>query len=76
MTSDITKDDLFRAVLALDVYHRGYNSGLDTGYDTAGTKIGHATVGEVLRPDRSTSAARFDENIGFYALEYTLNGQP
>ncbi len=29
MTSDITKDDLFRAVLALDVYHRGYNNGLD-----------------------------------------------
>jgi len=28
MPSTITKDDLFRAILALDVYHRGYNAGL------------------------------------------------
>jgi hypothetical protein len=74
MTSDITKDDLFRAVLALDVYHRGYNSGLELD-DTAGTKIGHATVGESSDTE-SHIGGKLDENIGFYALEYTLNGQP
>jgi len=28
MNDTVTKDDLFHAILAMDVYHRGVNSGL------------------------------------------------
>jgi len=36
MPSTISNDDLFRAILALDVYHRGYNAGLDIQGDQIG----------------------------------------
>ena len=56
--SPISSDDLFRAVLAMDVYHRGYNGGL--GLADSGS-IGNATIGrssktEPLIPQKQTSA--------------------
>jgi len=71
MTSDITKDDLFRAVLALDVYHRGYNNGLDL--EETG-QIGNATIGGSSSVANDIGGVN-QTTIGFYALEYTSNGQ-
>ena len=72
----ITKVELFRAILALDVYHRGYNAGLDI----QGTHVGEAQVQQTSSDEDGDliglSGLNADENIGFYALEYTLNGQP
>ena len=68
----ISKDDLFRAVLALDVYHRGYNGGLGLS-EAAGTQIGDATIGR-SSSDLTLIGGVQQETIGFYALEYTWNG--
>ena len=39
-------DDLFRAILAMDAYNRGYGAGINfgPGSDTNGTQIGNATI--------------------------------
>lgn len=38
--------DLFRAILALDSYNRGYNAGVgDPSTGLPGTQIGNATIG-------------------------------
>jgi hypothetical protein len=62
-------DDLFRAVLAMDAYNRGYGAGInDLG--GVGTGIGLATVGN----DSSfLLASGVDSAAGFYALTYTWN---
>ncbi len=69
----ILKDDLFRAVLALDVYHRGYNVGLGV----QGTQIGDAVLGSSSSDQNGAliglSAPETDQNIGFFAQEYTLS---
>ena len=72
MSGSITKDQLFRAVLALDVYHRGYNGGLGLN-EAAGGQIGNATIGISSKTDTSIGGVDH-EDIGFYALEYTLSG--
>ena len=37
-------DDLFKAILSMDVYHRGYNAGVTAnGLDVVGRAIGTAT---------------------------------
>ena len=65
--------DLFLAILSLDSYNRGYGAGLSDGGegdvdglgDTAGIKIGNATV---YRSKGDTEA----KDAGFYAVAYTV----
>lgn len=72
MSGSITKDQLFRAILALDVYHRGYNGGLGLD-EAAGGQIGNATIGKSSKT-QSVIGGVDHTTIGFYALEYTLQG--
>lgn len=69
---------LLNAILSMDSYNRGYNSGIDfsikdqngnitNASDTAGTKIGEVTVYRNL----GNIAA---QNIGFYGIAYELSG--
>lgn len=77
-SSNVTKDDLFRAILALDVYHRGYNAGLSGLSESPGTRIGNATIGKSSLDEVAIGLAgtnQTHESIGFYALEYDWNGQ-
>lgn len=62
---DITYEDLFLGILAMDVYHRGYNSGLKS-LGESGT-IGEATILKVAN-DQS------DKDLGFYAIKYAWDG--
>ncbi len=62
-------DDLFRAILAMDPYNRGYNSGISFGpnSDAIGTQIGNATISARTPPGDTAAQA-----ASFYALAYTL----
>jgi hypothetical protein len=65
-------EDLFRAILAMDSYNRGYNAGI-TGLsdDPNTTQIGNATVAA-----RSSSLQNSPEvAAGFYAIAYNWNGE-
>lgn len=70
----ISKDDLFRAVLAMDVYHRNYNSGIKAEYFSSSTQIGTATIARNSEPLGSIGGIDH-ESIGFFAQEYTWNGK-
>jgi hypothetical protein len=63
-------NDLMLAILAMDSYNRGYGAGIDLGAnsDTAGTRIGTATVTKNKGDEAAQSA-------GFYAIAYDWNGQ-
>ncbi len=63
-------DDLFRAILAMDSYNRGYNSGINFGpnSDAIGTQIGNATISARTAPDDTAARA-----ASFYAVAYTWN---
>jgi len=62
--------DLFMAILAMDVYNRGYNEGI-TGLGGEGSAIGTATL-----TDQSDVEADSDGvSAGFYAAGYNWNGQ-
>ncbi len=65
-------DDLFRAILAMDAYNRGYGAGINfgPGSDANGTQIGGATISgnaETLLGATQVQAANF------YAVSYTWN---
>lgn len=57
--------DVFRALLALDAYNRGYHTGID---GLVGNSIGSATI---IRTDGEQPAS----DIGFYAIAYAWNGE-
>jgi len=67
-------DTLFKAVLAMDSYNRGYDAGIKFGGgagtysdDSVGTSIGTASI--------SANRGQQDaQDIGFYALAYDYNG--
>lgn len=66
---------LFKAILSMDAYNRGYNAGIkfgnstaDYSTDTSRTQIGTATIF-----DRKGDASAL--SIGFYALGYSYNGE-
>ncbi|MFY8040605.1 MAG: hypothetical protein ACOVN4_13210, partial [Bosea sp. (in: a-proteobacteria)] len=71
-----TNADLFRAILAMDAYNRGYNAGIkspNAGPDQGltGTMIGLASVGTA-----SSSALNSPErNASFFAQAYSLGGK-
>ena len=68
--------DLFRAILAMDAYNRGYNAGIKSQgaaerEGLTGTQIGLASVGT-----RSNTEANSPEvAASFFAQAYTLGGQ-
>jgi hypothetical protein len=59
--------ELVRAILSMDAYNRGYNSGVAGLSDVIGTAIGTATISRVTL-STDTDAV----NAGFYAIAYTL----
>ena len=66
---------LFKAILAMDSYNRGYNAGIKFGnltgnnsIDAPGTKIGNAIV---YRANGDPEA----QSIGFYGIAYSYNGE-
>jgi hypothetical protein len=64
-------DDLFRAILAMDAYNRGYNAGIGSGplgLGGVGSQIGNATV---TRQDGEATA----QAAGFFAQSYTWAGK-
>lgn len=64
-------DDLFHAILSLDAYNRGYNSGMgnrDSGLD--GRQVGNA----VLIAQSSSDAASIERTTSFFAQAYYWNG--
>ena len=64
--------DLFRAILAMDSYNRGYNAGLDVYDGIPLSGIGAATINddstEALGNDANGKA--IDEYASFYAIAY------
>jgi predicted alpha/beta hydrolase len=69
MTIDPTSD-LFKAILSMDSYNRGYNEGitLESGSAVVGTYLGAAQI--IQQSDFLTGSAGV--NAGFYALAYQL----
>lgn len=66
--------DLFTAILSMDAYHRGYNSGLQGTAAVTGTQIGMATVG-TNRGGTDQEPERDAKEIGFFAQSYNWNGE-
>jgi hypothetical protein len=56
--------DIFRSILALDSYNRGYNSGINLA---SNTQIGTATIRNDPLPNGYQTAS-------FFAQSYTWNG--
>jgi len=63
--------ELFKAILALDSYNRGYGAGIEL----TGTEIGNATIGIDSSVIKDTDDVRRDIPAGFYAIAYSYNGQ-
>ena len=65
-------DQLFKAILAMDVYNRGYGGSLEI----SSNNLGNATLGQdssiLVDPN---NGARRDEPISFFAQSYTWNGK-
>src|ERR1041384_8718042 len=59
----MTSDELYRAILAMDAYNRGY----DAGITVDGNGLGTVTVGTA----KGDQAAR---DVSFFAQAYTLAG--
>ncbi|MBL4879619.1 MAG: hypothetical protein JKY78_12080 [Hyphomonas sp.] len=68
----VTLYDLIRAILAMDVYNRGYGSGMLHLSQSLGTKIGNWEV-KANADDSNDSNSAFD--AGFYALAYEFEGE-
>jgi hypothetical protein len=69
-------DDLFRAILAMDAYNRGYNAGIRSenagpNEGLTGTQIGLAT----LSTRSNTNADSPEVAASFFAQAYTRNGK-
>jgi Ca2+-binding RTX toxin-like protein len=68
--------ELFKAILAMDSYNRGYGAGIDTtngnGLGGIGSTIGNATIITDSSKLSADGAPRLDIPAGFYAVAYTL----
>ncbi|MBX9664409.1 putative Ig domain-containing protein, partial [Novosphingobium sp.] len=62
--------DLFRAILAMDVYNRDYNAGVVV----SGTAIGIANLGSNSSILKDSGGARLDQPANFFAQAYIWNG--
>lgn len=66
----VNYENIFHAILAMDVYHRGPNSGLKNLNDAEITKIGTANL-ERSSEDLSLNVnERLEQKYGFVAFEY------
>lgn len=67
--------ELFKAILAMDAYNRGYDASIELN----GTQVGNAaiTTDSVLLGTTEVNGETIDrhETIGFYALAYDYNGE-
>ena len=64
-------DIIWKALLAMDAYNRGYGEGITLPAEEGVTQIGNAIIFDQSDVDENTDGV----NIGFYALAYTYNGQ-
>ena len=64
-------DILFRAILALDAYNRGYAPGIASLGGGVGAQIGAASI--VAQSDVRPNSPAF--NAGFYAVAYEVGGE-
>lgn len=64
---------LFKAILSMDAYNRGY----DAGISVAGENIGSATIGvdSTFALGRNGQGDFYDQSIGFYAIAYTYGDE-
>lgn len=63
---------LFRAILAMDSYNRGY----DAGIALSGVSLGGATLGiDSSELGENSQGGDRDQALGFYAVSYDYNGQ-
>jgi hypothetical protein len=66
--------DLFRAILAMDAYNRGYNPGI-AGLGGENTGIGLATVRKDSSILGQTGGTFNDQAASFFAQAYSWNGK-
>jgi hypothetical protein len=65
-------EDLFLAILSMDAYNRGYNSGMgDPNAGLAGNLLGNATIGRATNANSEPDAV----SASFFAQAYTWHGQ-
>jgi hypothetical protein len=62
-------ENVFRAILAMYSYNRGYGAGVNGLSQTVGTTIGNATIIANAEDDNGVAQA-----AGFYASAYRWNG--
>ena len=65
-----------KAILSMDSYNRGYEGGLTILSESPTTKLGNATIlasSSTLEDENGN--ANIDDDIGFYALAYSYNGE-
>ena len=65
-------NELFMAILAMDTYNRGYNTGIVA---LTGTSLGNATLGADSSILKDANGNRTDQAATFFAQSYTLDGQ-
>ena len=65
-----TDKDLFYAILSMDAYNRGYNSGIDL----KGSTLGNALI-SLDAEDEGFLDAGAAQSAGFYAVAYQWNGE-
>ena len=79
-------DLLFKAILAMDSYNRGYDQGIYLGdldangdpiddSDVTNVSIGSANIIMDSGVFRDASNQRLDDDIGFYAIAYDVGGE-
>ena len=65
----MTDQHVFKAVLALDAYNRGYNTGLSALSDATGEALGNATI-----KGNANDQGGVAQSASFYALAYDWTG--
>jgi len=70
----ILTTNLYKALLAMDAYNRGYNRGLELP-DEAAPKVGNASKYRDSSILLDADSDRRDIPAGFYAIAYDLNGE-
>lgn len=78
MSPPVTKDALMRAILSLDVYHRGYNQGVRDDASAPNLGVTAPQVGQWTLLEDSLEFLMIDgkpaHEVGFFAQAYT-NGE-
>jgi len=67
-----SQEELFRAILAMDSYNRGYNAGIA---NLTSTLIGNAFISTDSSILVDENEERLDQPASFYAVAYDLDGE-